>query len=300
MKLLLKLTASVAVAMAIHSCAGPVESSSQSYPLSVTVSIEPQRQMLEAIGGDRVSVSSLLAGGGDPETYDPTLASLVHLEQSAAWFQIGNMPFEDELTRKIGSKLKCVDTSEGVELIEGTHDCGHDDHEHEHHHGHDHSGGDPHTWSSVRNLKIMARKMKETLTEIDPSGASYYKARYDSVANRLDSLDKSYGERLSRAADKAFMVWHPSLSYFARDYGLRQISVSADHRETSLLSLQSTIDKAIDEGVKVFFEQSSYDPRLSATVKRHIGAVCVTFNPLEYDWQRGLDAVVEALEQHAD
>lgn len=92
MKLLLKLTASVAVAMAIHSCAGPVESSSQSYPLSVTVSIEPQRQMLEAIGGDRVSVSSLLAGGGDPETYDPTLASLVHLEQSAAWFQIGNMP----------------------------------------------------------------------------------------------------------------------------------------------------------------------------------------------------------------
>lgn len=185
----------------------------------------------------------------------------------------------------------------GVELIEGTHNCGHDDHDHDH--DHDHPGGDPHTWSSVSNLKIMARNMQSALAEIDPSGASYYKARYDSVAARLDSLDLSYAGRLSKARGMAFMVWHPSLSYFARDYGLRQISVSADHRETSLLSLQSTIDKAIGEGVEVFFEQSSYDPRLSATVKRHIGAVCVTFNPLEYDWQRGLDAVVEALETHA-
>lgn len=86
-KILTCLSASVALSLTLASCAGPADSSTISYPIPVTVSIEPQRQMLEAIGGERVSVSSLLAGGGDPETYDPTLASLVHPSRAPHGFR---------------------------------------------------------------------------------------------------------------------------------------------------------------------------------------------------------------------
>lgn len=270
-------------------------------PLPLTVSIEPQRQILEAIGGHRVTVHSLLANGEDPETYDPTIGTLIHLDKSAGWFQVGNMPFENELVKKLSSGINCIDTSEGIELIEGTHGHSHDhseeseDHGHHHHHGHSHDGVDPHTWSSVKNMRIIASNMYEALIGMDPEGKDYYRVRFDSVMSHLDSLDRVYEKRLAPLSGKTFMVWHPSLSYFARDYGLRQISVAADHRETSLLSLQSTIDKAINEGVEVFFEQSSYDPRLSATVQQHIGTVCVKFDPLDYDWETGLDRVVSAL-----
>ncbi len=285
------------VPLLICGCRKNQSESGSHAPLLLTVSIEPQRQILEAIGGDRVAVNSLLANGEDPETFDPTIGTLVHLDKSAGWFQMGNMPFEDELAKKLRSGIICVDTSEGISLIEGTH--GHEHHhadEHDHdHHRHSHDGVDPHTWSSVKNMKIIASNMYEALTVMDPEGKGYYKERFDSVLSRLDSLDSEYARRLSPVSGKSFMVWHPSLSYFARDYGLRQISVATDHRETSLISLQSTIDKAIDEGVDVFFEQSSYDPRLSATVQRHIGTVCVTFDPLDYNWQEGLDRVVTAL-----
>lgn len=287
---------------AVTSCSGGRDTAG---PIPVTVSIEPQRSILEAIGGERVTVSSLLANGEDPETYDPTIASLINLERSGAWFMVGNQAFEAELAGKIGTGVRRFDTSEGTLLITGTHgESRADDHDHdadeadeESHHGHHHHGGiDPHTWSSVRNLKIMASNMLAGLEEIDPDGSNYYRARHDSLVARLDSLDAAYARRLAGAEGMTFMVWHPSLSYFARDYGLRQIAVAADHRETSILSLQSTIDHAIDEGVTVFFEQNSYDPRLSATVKRHINATCATFNPLDYEWQKGLDTVVQTLE----
>lgn len=264
--------------------------------LKVTVSIEPQRALLEAIGGDRVTVNSLLANGADPETYDPTMATLMDLERSAAWIRIGHMPFEDAiLARMPDATAQIYDSSEGIELIEGTHgDDGHD--EDEGHHGHNHIHAiDPHIWSSVRNMRIIGVNMLAALEDIDPEGAGYYRERYDSVAAHLDSLDMAYADVLAPVKGKSFMVWHPSLSYFARDYGLIQHSVTADHRETSLLQLQRTIDDAVDAGVDVFFEQSSYDPRLSSTVRQHLGAVCATFNPLDYDWESGLDRVVSAL-----
>lgn len=264
--------------------------------LRLTVSLEPQRALLEAIGGDRVTVSSLLANGSDPETYDPTMATLMALERSAAWIRIGNLPFEDAILERMpDAAARVFDSSAGIELIEGSHGCtahSHDDDGNAHGHSH---AVDPHVWSSVKNMKIIGANMLSALDEIDPEGAMYYHARYDSVASRLDSLDAAYSRRLSPVKGKSFMVWHPSLSYFARDYGLVQHSVTADHRETSLLQLQRTIDRAVDAGVDVFFEQGSYDPRMSSTVRQHLGAVCATFNPLAYDWENGLDTVVSVL-----
>lgn len=262
--------------------------------MPLTVSIEPQRALLEEIGGERVSVTTLLGNGADPETFDPAMSTVIALEKSAAWLQMGTLPFEHELEHRMTqgkNKLVTFNTSDGIELITDSH------HHHgdEEHHGHSHET-DPHTWSSVRNFRIIASNMLDALTGLDPEGAAYYRERYSRLTARLDSLDAAYTQRLAPARGKAFMVWHPSLSYFARDYGLKQVSVTPDHREISLIQLQEVIDHAVDEGVGVFFEQSSYDPRLSATVKRHIGGVCKRFDPLDYNWQAGLDSVVSAIE----
>lgn len=291
--------ATVALIILLSGCRDRSDSASTDGRLLLTVSIEPQRQLLEAIGGDRVSVSALLANGEDPETFDPSMTTLIHLDRSAGWLQVGNTPFESELERKLKSGIKCIDTSAGIQLIVGTHHHHHDHGDCDHDHDHDHGDADPHTWSSVKNMKIMAANMRDALIELDPEGTPIYIRRCDSIVSRLDSLDMVYAQLLEPARGSTFMMWHPSLSYFARDYGLNQISVTADHREISLRSLQATIDDAIDNGVEVFFEQSSYDPRLSATVKRHIGAECVSFNPLDYNWQSELDRVVAAIAAHS-
>ncbi len=68
---------------------------------TLTVSIEPQRWLLEQIVGDHFDVRALLGKGANPESYDPTFNDLASLESSRAYLTIGNLAFEDALTEKL-------------------------------------------------------------------------------------------------------------------------------------------------------------------------------------------------------
>ena len=60
----------------------------------VTVSIEPQKYLLEQITGDRVEVRTLIANGANPETFDPSVNHIMNLTKSIGFLRMGNIGFE--------------------------------------------------------------------------------------------------------------------------------------------------------------------------------------------------------------
>lgn len=258
----------------------------------VTVSIEPQRYMLEQITGDRVQVRSLLTEGANPETYDPSVTHMFNLGNSLGYLMIGNIGFEAAIIDKISEAnpdLPIFDTSEGVIPILGTHSHG----------GHSHTVVDPHTWSSVKNAKIIARNMLAAMEKIDPSNKAYYRRNYDNFAARLDSIDNVITARLAPHKGDSFIVWHPSLSYFARDYGLNQVVVGgSEHKESSIADLKESIDTARKRGASIFFFQKDFDSRQVSAINSELDAHEVTINPMTYNWENELlkiaDAIAEA------
>ncbi len=258
----------------------------------LTVSVEPQRKILEEIVGDRYQVTTLLGRGANPETFDPTMKARMALENSAAFFQVGGLPFEESIAETLGENVKIVNTSKGINPIYGTHDHGDADDD-DHHHG----GADPHTWTSVKNARVIARNMLDALIEIDPDGADFYRQRHSRLDSRLDSLDRVLADKLADIKTRAFAVWHPSLSYFARDYGLSQISVGFENKEMSPRALAEVTDDARQVGVKVLFFQKEYDSRQANSLCGAIGAELVTINPLEYDWEAQLISIADILKR---
>ena len=246
----------------------------------LAVSIEPQRAMLEEMAGDRFDVVAILANGANPESYDPTIAQRRQAEDALAYFATGHLPFESVLAKSLSS-TRMVDTSEGIGLLYDTH---------AHAKGH---AADPHVWTSYRNAKIIASNMLDVLVEIDPDHAAEYQDRYSRLALRLDSLDADASARL--AGHPAFAVWHPSLSYFAHDYGLHQVAVGQESKEASPSSLRAAIDEARADSVRVFFYQKEYDSRQAQNISDAIGSRLVTFNPLAYDWEQELTSITDAL-----
>lgn len=246
----------------------------------LAVSIEPQRAMLEELVGDHFDVVAILANGANPESYDPTIAQRRQAEDAEAYFAVGHLPFESTLRESLSS-TRMVDTSKGIALLYDTH---------AHAQG---QAADPHVWTSYRNAKVMASNMFAELVEIDPGHAEEYQERYSRMAARLDSLDSDAASRL--AGHPAFAVWHPSLSYFANDYGLHQIAVGQESKEASPASLRAAIDEASADSVRVFFYQKEYDSRQAQNISDAIGSRLVTFNPLAYDWEQELTSIVNAL-----
>lgn len=272
----------------ISSCgSGPAER-----PI-VTVSIEPQRYILEQITGDRVQVRSLLTEGANPESYDPSVTHMYNLGKSLGYLRMGNIGFEAALVDKISEAnpgLKIFDTSAGVSPIVGTHSHG----------DHEHSTVDPHTWTSVKNVKIIARNMLAAMQEVDPDNKSYYQGNYESFAARLDSLDNVITARLAPHRGQSFMVWHPSLSYFARDYGLNQVIVgNAENKDNSVNDLRTAIDSARSTGAQIFFFQKDIDSRQVSAINSELQSDEVNINPLSYQWEDEIIRIADAIATHS-
>ncbi|MBD5323138.1 MAG: zinc ABC transporter substrate-binding protein [Duncaniella sp.] len=255
----------------------------------VTVSIEPQRYILEQITGDRVQVRSLLTEGANPETYDPSVTHMHNLGKSLGYLRMGNIGFEAALIDKISEAnpdLKIFDTSAGVTPILGTHSHGHEEH----------STVDPHTWTSVKNAKIIARNMLQAMEQIDSANKEYYSANYERFITHLDSLDNAITVSLTPHRGESFMVWHPSLSYFARDYGLNQVVVgNAEHKDNSVNDLRGAIDHARETGARIFFFQKDIDSRQVSAINSELQSDEVNINPLSYQWEEEIIRIADAL-----
>ena len=262
----------------------------------LAVSVEPQRAILQEIVGDRYDIFTLIGNGANPESYEPTMKARMAVENSKAYFTTGSMPFEHNISQAIDTaNVRIVDCSEGIEPIYGTHS-----HHHVHndvHSHHDDMNRDPHIWASVRNGRRMARTMLRTMIEIDPDGREYYTARHAALDARLDSLDRAISTRLDKHPGAAFAIWHPSLSYFARDYGLQQIAVGFENKEMTPTHLAHVAEEAKEHGVKVFFFQKEYDSRQAETLNREMQTRLVPISPMTYDWEKSLSEITEALTQ---
>lgn len=257
---------------------------------TITVSIQPQKYFLEKIVGDKFDVTCLLSQGSNPEAYEPSLSHLMNLEKSEAYFRIGNIGFELAILNKAQNNnpnLKIYDNSKGIELMEGSHGVSDS-------HGHKHEV-DPHIWSSVPNAMKIAENMYNAVVELDPANKKEYTRNYEKLKAGLEQLNADLSAKLQPIKGSSFAVWHPSLSYFARDYGLNQISIEYEGKEAPIQHIQSKIDAAKKNNIKVFFFQKEFDGRQAEVVNEQIGAKMVTINPMNYHWDVEMRTLANAL-----
>lgn len=272
-----------AATLGVGSCKHSAPTSSKQI---ITVSIEPQRWFLEQIVGDKADVNCLMARGGNPESYEPAFSHLADLERSSCYMLMGNLGFEDAIISRIkvnNPDLPVVNTSDSIILIV-------DDH------GHDH-GIDPHVWSSARNAAIIARNMARALCALDSANSQVYLANYKRLQARIDSVDSICSQILSEpGVARSFMVWHPSLSYFARDYGLTQISVGSEGKEPSVGETRDLLKRVNADSARVFLVQKDFDSSRAGVVSDGAASIrVVPINPLNYEWDNELVETARAI-----
>ena len=268
------------------------QSSKKSDVPTLTVTIEPLRFFTETIAGDKYRVISMVPQGSSPETYDPTPQQLVALNQSDAYLRIGHIGFEQAWMERIKANnphIKVFDTSEGIDFIRGE----------GHWHGnHFHQGGiEPHVWNSATNAILIAENICKSLCQLDSINQNFYQERTDSLKQIIVQTDKKI-RQLLQSADSTFLIYHPALSYFARDYGLKQISIEDNGKHPSPASLKTLIDTCRKEGVRVIFVQQEFDQHNAQLIASELGIEIVPINPLSYHWEKEMIRIAETLNGH--
>lgn len=258
--------------LGITSCAGS-GSKAGSEPM-VTVTMEAQRYFAEGIGGGHFAIHAIVPPGQSPETYDPTPQEMMAVARSRAYLRIGRIGFEQVWMKTITEQnpsLRVFDLSEGIRWIDGDH------------HTHDHN--DPHIWSTPATARLIARNTLRAFCSLDTAHTADYEAAYARLLAEIDSTDVALHAMLDTLTHRTFIIYHPTLTYFAHEYGLTQRAIETDGKEPSAASLKALIDVARAEGVRVVFVQREFDRKHAESVASEIGARVVVIDPLSAQWK---------------
>jgi len=94
---------------------------------------------------------------------------------------------------------------------------------------------------------------------------------------------------------RSFIIYHPALSYLARDYGLKQYSIEFEGKNPSPSQMKALIDRARKEGINVVFVQQGFDTKNATVIANEIGGKVYVINPLAYEWDKELIRIAHIL-----
>ncbi|MDO4540088.1 MAG: zinc ABC transporter substrate-binding protein [Syntrophomonadaceae bacterium] len=241
--------------------------------IRVAVSIVPQQTFIHKVGGERVSVVTMIPPGYSPETYAPGPRLLQEFSDADIYFTIGVASEETVLASALdlNPALRVCDLAAAaeaeypaLELVPGE--------------------KDPHVWMSPRRVIPMVETAARELAALDPDNASYYFDNARAYAAELAALDAEIASALDGLKQRTFIVFHPSMGYFAADYGLSMAAIEEHGKDATPHSLQDIIDLAQAESIRVIFYQEEHDSRQAETIAAEIGGQTECIAPLAADY----------------
>ena len=278
--------------------------------IKVMTSIYPIKEFTEIIGGDKVSVKSMVPDGAEPHDFEPKAKDMVELGKSQLFIYngLGMEHWVDKVLSTVhDDKLTVVDTSKNAKIIEVSNEKEveiHDEDGHNHEHtqgdGHNHGKLDPHIWLSFSEAKNQGKLIEEALIKVDPKDKDYFIANYNKFANDLDQVSQEYGEKFKNIPNKSFVTGHAAFAYLCRDLGLTQISVEDAFGEGEITPqhLKELADYCKTNNVKVIFMPDSASEKVSQTLANEVGAKVVKISSLET--KNGDKSYIETMKENLE
>lgn len=253
----------------------------------VIVSILPQKFLVDKISGGNLPCEVMVPPGGNHETFEPSPRDMARVADASVYYTIGALDFEKawiEKVKAVNPEIEIVNTSKGIQMIEG----------HSHDGTHNHSQ-DPHTWLSPAEVKIQAGSICESLCRLSPGDSVTFRRNLRLFTNEADSATGVIKRLLSSHSGKTFIIYHPALAYFAREFGLKQESIEFEGKEPSPVHMREIIDIAQANGIKAILVSREFDTRHAQTIASQIGGELVTFDPMAYDWTTNIIGIANLI-----
>lgn len=299
----------------------------------VSVSIPPQKYFVEKIAASTLDINVIIPASTDEHNFDFKPATIKKLEKSDIYFTIG-LEFERVFADKFQSNfanLQVIDTGKDLrnlktshEHSENAHKSSHDEDAHTHlrgensqlndknshthnvyeHHAHKHSNShethsenDPHIWLDPILVKIQASTIAKALIAKYPQNKALYEANLAQFQAELDALNAEISALFKKSKNKKFIIYHPSLGYFAARYHLVQIPVEIEGKEPKTKDLQRLMSVAKKENIKTIFVQKGFSQNAAKSLAKELKASVVELNHLSDDYSKNLLEITKKIAQ---
>ena len=257
--------------------------------IEVFVSILPQQYIVERIGGDDVHVNVMVKPGQSPVTFEPSPKLMSLYSKSDVYFTIG-LPFEQVWIDRVASlnDAAAIVKTQPVEKPAINDMDSNESALHKKNYtsllpGHRHSW-DPHTWLSPVLVLQQAKIILQALESLSPDRKSYFISNYNKLEDEIKVMHKEFSRLFERNSKHDFITFHPAFSYFARQYGLTQISIEMDGKEPSAKQIARVINRIRNENVSYILIEKQFNQVIPKTIAKSVGARLLVLDPLGLDY----------------
>ena len=228
--------------------------------LNVVASFSILGDFVRNVGGDRVSVTTLVGVDSDVHVYTPAPSDAKRIAD-AKFVVVNGLGLEGWLPRLVqssGSKATIVTASAGIAPLK----LG--------------SAADPHAWQSVPNAKVYVTDIANALAAADPDDAEFFRAQAKAYLEKLETLDREVREAVAKIPPERRKVisTHDAFGYFAAEYGIRFIAplgVSTEN-EPSARDIAAIIGQIKAARIPAVFLENISDDRLIRRIAAETGA----------------------------
>jgi ABC-type Zn uptake system ZnuABC Zn-binding protein ZnuA len=217
--------------------------------------------MVRNVGGDRVTVTSIIPAGAGPEDYEPKPDDARKLADADLIVSngVGLDEFLDDLVEAAGKDDAArLELGDGIPAIAVR--------------GED----NPHFWldpSLVAEQYVPA--IAAALKRLDPAGVADYDAAAAAYVAKIEAMDAANEAKIETiaAGDRKLVTFHDAFPYFADHYGFEVIGVILENvgQEPTASELAALVDTVKAAGVRAVFSEAQFSPELARTLAEEAG-----------------------------
>jgi zinc/manganese transport system substrate-binding protein len=247
--------------------------------LNVICTTPDLASLAQAVGGDKIEITTLARPTEDPHFVDAKPSFIVKLNRAdaliegGAELEIGWLP--PLLTGARNPKLATgapgyILANEGIQMLEVPKALDRSE-------GDIHAAGNPHFLVDPDNAKVIAHHLAEAFCRLDQANCAIYQANLKKFLEELDAKMVAWQKQLAPFKGEAIVAYHNSWVYFAKRFGLK-IDLFLEPKPgipPSPAHLASVIAKMKAEQAHVIIVDPYLNRRTAETVARNTGATVV-------------------------
>jgi ABC-type Zn uptake system ZnuABC Zn-binding protein ZnuA len=233
--------------------------------LNVVATTTVFADIVKNVGGDRISVTSIIPAGVGPEDYEPKPDDAKKLTNADLIVTggVGLDDFLDKLTSAAGGQAAArLVLGDGIPTITVDGEA------------------NPHFWLDPSLVvSYYLPKISAELSRLDPAGEAGYSANARSYGVEIQAMDAANKQAVDTipAADRKLVTFHDAFPYFAKHYGFEVIGVILSNvgQEPTAADLAALVEKVRAAHVTAVFSEAQFSPELADTLAQEAGVTKV-------------------------
>ena len=233
---------------------------------NIVVTIKPLEGLLRAIAKDSVNIQRLLPDYASPHNYHFRPSDIRKIKAANLIFRI-----DENMERFVAPLLQTLNHSTvisladlpKIKLLAITKDAGDDEHGDDHKYAHDHRNQDLHIWMSPQNGMVMAEKIANELSKLNPQQRSFYQKNLADLKQKIQRFTDSFQLEAQPLQNKPYLVFHDSWNYFAHTFHLHKLATINLHADIQpgVKTIMQTRRKIKQSNAQCLFSEPLFRPK---------------------------------------